>query len=144
MFGPYRTKPDTDCSSKSGLCKFDNLAMGVRLEFYHRGIRDMTDHYCITFRVKNVTVGGKTYQERYASIIENADEGKGLWSDPTSFLLIASDLSTERFAKNVVKGLSRMHDMAFIFDPIDMSACYFGAVEAEDVLLSFFPNAKKL
>jgi len=34
--------------------------------------------------------------------------------------------------------------MAFIFDPEDMSACYFGAVDSEDVLLSFFPKAKKL
>jgi hypothetical protein len=34
--------------------------------------------------------------------------------------------------------------MAFVFDPEDMSACYFGAVEDEAVLLSFFPNAKKL
>lgn len=100
--------------------------------------------YCVTFRIKNVTVGGRTYQERYNSIIENANEGEGLWTDPTSFLLISSNLSTPKFAANVVKGLSRQHDMAFVFDPSDMSACYFGAVEHEDVLLSFFPNAKKL
>ena len=104
----------------------------------------MAYNYCITFRVKNVTAGGKTYQERYNSIIENANEGKGLWKDPTSFLLIASDLHTEAFAKNVVKGLSRASDMAFIFDPDDMSACYFGDLQSEAVLLSFFPNAKKL
>lgn len=104
----------------------------------------MAWNYCITFRIKNETVGGKTYQDRYNSIIDNADEGKGLWTDPTSFLLIASDLGTVEFAKNVVRGLSRQHDMAFVFDPNDMSACYFGAVEAEDVLLSFFPKAQKL
>lgn len=100
--------------------------------------------YCVTFRIKNATVGGKTYQERYNSIIENANEGNGLWNDPTSFLLISSSLNTPSFAKNVVKGLSKQHDMAFVFDPEDMSACYFGAVDSEDVLLSFFPKAKKL
>jgi hypothetical protein len=104
----------------------------------------MPDQYCVTFRIKNQTVSGKTYQDRYDTIIENADEGKGLWTESTSFLLVASDLNTEPFAKRVVKNLSRKHDMAFIFDPTDMSACYFGDIDAEDVLLSFFPNAKKL
>ena len=100
--------------------------------------------YCVTFRIKNATVGGKTYQDRYNSIIENADEERGLWTDPTSFLLISSDLDTNDFAYNVVKDLSRKHDMAFIFDPQDMSACYFGVVDNEEVLLSFFPRAKKI
>lgn len=104
----------------------------------------MASQYCVTFRIRNATVGGKTYQDRRDSIIENADEGIGLWSDPTSFLLIASELDTISFAKNVVRGLSKQHDMAFVFDPEDMSACYFGAVENEDVLLSFFPDARKL
>ncbi len=100
--------------------------------------------YCVTFRIKNATIGGKTYQNRYDSIIENAYEGEGLWDEPTSFLLIASDLHTNEFAKNVVKGLSRQHDMAFIFDPQDKSACYFGDIEDEDILLSFFPKATKI
>lgn len=34
--------------------------------------------------------------------------------------------------------------MVFVFDPEDMSACYFGAVEHEDVLKSFFPKATKI
>ncbi|QQA43925.1 hypothetical protein [Pelagovum pacificum] len=104
----------------------------------------MTDEYCVTFRIANMTVNGKSYHERYGSILENADEGKGFWAEPTSFLLIASDLSTEPFSRKVVQGLSKQHDMAFIFDPSDMSACYFGAVEHEAILLSFFPNAKKI
>ena len=100
--------------------------------------------YCVTFRIKNATVGGKTYQDRYNSIIENANEGSGFWDEPTSFMLISSESNTVTFSKKVVAGLSRENDMAFIFDPDDMSACYFGDVEREDVLLSFFPNAKKL
>ena len=100
--------------------------------------------YCVTFRIKNATVNGKTYQERYNSIAENANEGSGFWAEPTSFMLVTSNLTTDQFALKVVKGLSREHDMAFIFDPQDMSACYFGAIDREDVLLSFFPNARKL
>lgn len=100
--------------------------------------------YCITFRIKNQTVGGKTYQDRYNSIVENANEGLGMWNEPTSFLLIASDSDTSSFSRKVVAGLNEQHDMAFIFDPADMSACYFGDVESEDVLLSFFPRARKL
>ncbi|OWU70043.1 hypothetical protein [Phaeobacter sp. 22II1-1F12B] len=91
-----------------------------------------------------MTVNGKTYQQRYDSIIENANEGSGLWTEPTSFLLIESHLQTGAFSEKVVRGLSRAHDMAFIFDPSDMSACYFGDVDDERVLLSFFPKAKKL
>lgn len=104
----------------------------------------MSSSYCVTFRIKNATIGGKTYQERWDSIAANAGEGKGFWDEPTSFMLIESDLSTDAFAKNVVKGLSREHDMALIFDPADMSACYFGDIGHVAVLQSFFPKAKKL
>lgn len=104
----------------------------------------MGSQYCVTFRIKNATVGGKTYEDRRNSIVDNANEGKGFWDEPTSFMLIESDLRTAEFAKNVVKGLSREHDMAFIFDPADMSAYYFGPIGHEDVLQSFFPKAKKL
>lgn len=61
--------------------------------------------YCVTFRIKNATVGGKSYQERYNSIIENANEKIGLWSEPTSFLLFESETDTTSFARKVVKGL---------------------------------------
>ena len=104
----------------------------------------MADKYCVTFRIKNATVDGKTYRERYNSIIANANEGSGLWTDQSSFLLIASDLHTEEFARNVVKDLSRRHDMAFVFDPQDMTACYFGAVATEEILLSFFPKGVRI
>lgn len=104
----------------------------------------MPGEYCVTFRIKNATVNGRTYQERYNSILANANEGRGFWDEPTSFMLIASDHDTNSFSERVVAGLSRTHDMAFIFDPKDMSACYFGDVESEEVLLSFFPKAKKL
>jgi hypothetical protein len=102
-------------------------------------------NYSITFRIANVTVNGLTYDQRRAGLVENAREkGMGYWDETTSFLFVESSLSTSAFGKRVVTGLSAKYDMAVIFDPQDMSACYFGAVQHTDVLLSFLPNAKKL
>ncbi len=101
--------------------------------------------YCVTFRIANKTVAGKTYSDRYSALTDNLHEGSdGYWSEPTSFILVGSTLDTNAFAKKAVKGLSDKEDMLFVFDPEDMSACYFGAVEREDVLKSFFPRAKKV
>lgn len=68
----------------------------------------------------------------------------GFWDETTSFILVESSLSTYEFGAKVCKGLSAQHDMVFIFDPDDSSACYFGAVAHAGVLKSFFPDLKKL
>lgn len=101
--------------------------------------------YVVTFRIADRTVNGKTYSDRYNQIVRNvrAEDG-GFWDEPTSFFLVESSLSTPEFAKRTVHQLSAKYDMVLVFDPSDMSACYFGAVESEDVLLSFLPKAKKL
>lgn len=101
--------------------------------------------YAITFRIANKTVGGKSYDDRYEQLLSNLrEEGFGFWDETTSFALVESRLGTYELGKRASRGLSQRHDLLFLFDPEDMSACYFGAVEHEDVLLSFFPNAKKL
>jgi hypothetical protein len=104
----------------------------------------MGGNYCVTFRIANKTINGKTYDERRDQLIENVRTEKlGFWAEPTSFMLVESRLDTVAFSRRAVQGLSKQ-DLVFIFDPADMSACYFGAVEEEAVLLSFFPKAKKL
>jgi hypothetical protein len=101
--------------------------------------------YAITFRIKNATVNGLTYDERRAALVENARaEELGYWDETTSFILVESNKATDIIAKRVVAGLSPKHDMLVIFDPADMSCCYFGAINYEEVLLSFFPKARKL
>jgi hypothetical protein len=101
-------------------------------------------NYCVTFRLANKTINGKTYDERREMLIENVrTEGKGYWDEPTSFFLAESDLHTEQFAAKACKGLSASEDLVFVFDPTDMSGCYFGAVKHVDVVKSFFPKLKK-
>ena len=100
--------------------------------------------YCVTFRIADKTVSGKSYDDRYRQFMKDVKDGGGFWFDPTSFLLVESHRSTPDYAKKAVQALSEVHDMAFIFDPEDMSACYFGNVEDLKVLKSFFPGAKKV
>jgi hypothetical protein len=102
-------------------------------------------YYCVTFRIANKSVGGKTYADRYELLMQNArTQGLGFWEETTSFLLAESTLSTPAFAKNVSEGLSSADDLVFVFDPADMSASYFGALAELNVLQSFFPKLKKV
>jgi hypothetical protein len=102
-------------------------------------------NYCVTFRIANQTVAGQTYADRYSKFIEAVRfEKAGYWEETTSFLFVESALHTDAFTKRVVQGLSAGHDMVVVFDPTDMSACYFGAVEHVDILRTFLPKLKKL
>lgn len=105
----------------------------------------MAWNYCVTFRLANKTIGGKTYEERRASLVENARAEKlGFWDETTSFILVESNENTPTLTARICKGLSAADDMVVVFDPSDMSANYFGAVQHVDVLRSFFPKLKKL
>ncbi|MEQ8829726.1 MAG: hypothetical protein RLW87_07945 [Alphaproteobacteria bacterium] len=101
--------------------------------------------YCVTFRIANKTVGGKTYNERYNLLTKNArKEDGGYWEGTTSFFLTESALTTPELGKQLCEGLSAKDDQFVVFDPSDMSGCYFGAVDNLDVLGSFFSSLMKL
>lgn len=101
--------------------------------------------YCVTFRIADKVVGGKSYADRYNKLVANVREGgAGYWEETTSFFLAESDLDTNSFAKKACRGLSANDDMLFLFDPSDMSSVYFGPLQHRDVLESFFPSLKKL
>ncbi|WP_425105507.1 hypothetical protein [Ancylobacter sp.] len=105
----------------------------------------MAHTYCVTFRIANKTVAGKTYDERREALIASARaENLGFWEETTSFMLVESDLYTSALARRLVEGLSKKDDILFIFDPSDKSGNYFGPIEYADVLRSFFPKAKSL
>lgn len=100
-------------------------------------------YYSISVRIAAQTANGRTYDERRQSVIDAARRAEaGYWDSTTSFMLAESPLQTVEFAQEVCAGLSRQHDMAVIYDPGDMSMCYFGQVHAEDVLRSFFTAGK--
>jgi hypothetical protein len=99
--------------------------------------------YCITFRIADKTINGKTYDDRYQQLVDNVYTDSGYWDETTSFLLVSSDLSTPAFAAKTCRGLSPNDDIVVVFDPADMSASYFGPVKHPDVLGSFFRGLKK-
>lgn len=101
-------------------------------------------NYCVTFRIADKTVNGKTYDERRASLVENARAEKmGFWDETKSFILVESNEHTPNLAARICKGLSAADDMVVVFDPTDLSATYFGVVRDVEVLRSFFPEAEK-
>lgn len=101
--------------------------------------------YCVSFRIADKTVSGKTYAERRKQLVENVHtDGLGYWEETTSFFMVESNLTTDKLAKDASKGLSAADDMVFVFDPQDMSAYYFGPLKHVDVLRSFFPKLKKV
>lgn len=99
--------------------------------------------YCVTFRIANETIGGRTYAERRQSVVDAVNSGKGYWDETTSFFLVSSSLNTKQLAHSASQGLDAAKDMLVAFDPEDMSMAYFGAVKHVDVLASFFNSAQK-
>jgi hypothetical protein len=105
----------------------------------------MPSSYCVTFRIADKNINGKSYDDRRQSIIDAVRvQGLGFWEETTSFFLMESNLDTNTFAKQASAGLSANDDMLVAFDPSDMSAAYFGAMAHPAVLASFFKTAKKL
>lgn len=102
-------------------------------------------NYCITFRIADETVNGKTYDQRREQLIENVyTKGSGFWDDTTSFILVESNVDTMTLAKRAKTALSAADDMLLIFNQSDLSAAYFGVVGHVNVLKSFFPLLQKV
>lgn len=101
--------------------------------------------YCVTFRIADKTISGKTYDDRRDALMDNVrSKDQGFWEETTSFILVESELTTDAFAAKAAKGLSAKDDLVIVFDPTDMSLAYFGPVEHPEVLKSFFKVSKKL
>jgi hypothetical protein len=101
-------------------------------------------NYFVTFRIADKTVGGKSYTDRYETLIDNVYvEGNAYWDETTSFLIVGSPLDTNTFLAKACKGLSANDDIVVAFDPTDMSAAYFGPIKHPDVLETFFRTLKK-
>jgi len=102
-------------------------------------------NYCVTFRIADKTVGGRSYAERYKALIDAMRaEGMGYWEETTSFFMVESSHNTTAITTHGAKSLSASDDLLVVFDPTDMSASYFGALKHVDVLRSFFPKLKKV
>ncbi|MEL7529315.1 MAG: hypothetical protein AAFN16_26365 [Pseudomonadota bacterium] len=106
--------------------------------------------YHITFRIAKTTtnetlLGASTYQQRYERFLEKLKENKtgGFWSEPTSFVIVETNLDIYTFTKNVTVGLDKQQDLVLVHDPKNGDARYIG-IENEAILKSFLPNAVKL
>lgn len=102
-------------------------------------------NYCATFRIADKSVNGKSYSDRYNALISAMrSEGMGYWEETTSFFVVESPHNTTEITARGARSLSAADDLLLVFDPTDMSACYFGTLEHVDVLRSFFPKLKKV
>jgi hypothetical protein len=102
-------------------------------------------NYCVSFRIANKTVNGRSYSDRRQELIDKIrEEHRGYWDETTSFILVESSLDTVAITRKGASALSAADDLLFIFDPDDMSAAYFGRIESVDVLRSFFPRLQKV
>lgn len=99
----------------------------------------MTIHiYCMSFRIANLTVNGRTYNDRRQALIKAVRCGAGFWDGTTSFCLVESLLDTNTLTKCASAALSAEYDQLVVFRPADMSMCHFGHVVDVDILKSFF------
>lgn len=95
--------------------------------------------YFVSFRVAEINTPEGTQAERRRSISDNAAAfGGGYWDETTSFIIFDCELDTPGAGAAVVRGLSRAHDLAVVFDPSDMSLFRFGAFKYGEALDSFF------
>ncbi len=94
--------------------------------------------YFVTFRIAPITINGIRPEDRYRSVIERARGQGSFWEESLSFIMTQSTLLTPEFGAHVSADLSRAHDVLIAFDPTDMSMCYFGPIEQEHALKSFF------
>ena len=85
---------------------------------------------------------GKSYEDRYDSLQDAFGNNPGLWYDTTSFYLMNSVEDTYSLTDRLTLGAA--HDMLILFGHSDMCAAYFGNVGSADVLMSFFPRARKI
>ncbi len=100
--------------------------------------------YCLSYRIADKSANGKSYAERRQQLVDNVYSDNGFWEETTSFIIVNSELSTLAFAEKACTGLSAADDLVIVFDPEDMNAAYFGPLEHEAVLASFFKSLKKL
>lgn len=94
--------------------------------------------YFVSFRIAPTIVDGRHPEDRHRSVVERARGKASFWDASLSFIMTQSTLLTPEFGAHVTADLSRDHDILIAFDPGDMSLCYFGPIEQENVLKSFF------
>lgn len=100
--------------------------------------------YCISFRIADVTVDGRSGGDRADMLLQSADAGHGVWQECGSFLLAESPAGIDDYAERLFACLSASADLAFVFDPVEKTARYFGNVKDRAGLTHFFPGAREL
>lgn len=97
--------------------------------------------YWVTFRVASNT----TYQKRYDAMLDAMKEAAGgYWGEPTSFFLIASELSTDALTRAISRPLASATDLLVVCDLADNETCYFGNLEYLDIFREYLPEARKV
>lgn len=96
--------------------------------------------YWITFRISSETAGGRTYQDRYAALIEAIKpHAVKWWFEPTSFWIIRSASDRASVARSVKAVIALDKDLVLIGSMETQGAVLIGTASEKD-LLDLVPN----
>jgi hypothetical protein len=98
--------------------------------------------YWITFRIKEVVIGGREYSARYDALVEavRAVCGDHWWYEPTSFWLISSTATREQIAARIRAAIAPAHDLALLGSMEHTGATVIGSVKELATLRALVPS----
>lgn len=98
----------------------------------------------ISFRIADKTINGRTYDERYEALIEAVRgiiEGKH-WDQSTAFILVQTNMTTERVCDTCCKALEPSHDLVLVMS-VTHKAAYIGGKNDDNDIYSIIEFLKK-
>ena len=99
--------------------------------------------YWITFRIADVAVAGRSYEDRYNSLIKIVtDNSPTWWGQTTSYLAFNSDQGLDSIAAKFKAAIAPSHDLFLLREMDKQSARICGKNDDEDIydLMPYLQN----
>jgi hypothetical protein len=97
--------------------------------------------YWISFRLESRTVGGRTYDERYAALVEAVNQHvTSAWEETTSFWLVRSNATRPALAAAIRRAIAPSEDMVLIGSMEHLGATAVGSVKKLPTLQALIPD----
>lgn len=98
--------------------------------------------YWATFRLSDMTVGGRNYDARYAALIKAVEGHRSTrwWYEPTSFWLFDSASTRAQIAASVKAAIAPTHDLFLIGSMEQTGATLVGKAEELAELRKLIPT----
>jgi hypothetical protein len=100
--------------------------------------------YWITFRIHYETIGGRSYEKRYDSLVaEIRGSATTYWEEPTSFFALESSHDIDSLAAAFKQQIAPSHDMFLMRDMDHKDARICGAVHDQNIF-KLMPYLRKV